>query len=164
MDFNLNEDQRQFADLARQFSAEELAPFAAKWDEEHHFPKAVIQKAGELGFCSLYTPEAEGGMGLSRLDSSIIFEELAHGCTATTAMLTIHNMATWMVTTWGTETLRKQWSEGLTTGQLLASYCLTEPGAGSDAASLQTKAVRDGDDYLITGSKMFISGTHSQQD
>lgn len=158
MDFNLNEEQRQFADLARQFSAEELAPFAAKWDEEHHFPKDVIQKAGELGFCSLYSPESEGGMGLSRLDASIIFEELAHGCTATTAMLTIHNMATWMVTTWGTEVLRKQWSEGLTTGQLLASYCLTEPGAGSDAASLQTKAVRDGDDYLITGSKMFISG------
>ncbi|WP_282111061.1 acyl-CoA dehydrogenase family protein [Shewanella algicola] len=158
MDFNLNEDQRQFADLARQFAADELAPFAAKWDEEHHFPKDVIQKAGELGFCSLYSPESEGGMGLSRLDASIIFEELAHGCTATTAMLTIHNMATWMVTTWGTETLRQQWSEGLTTGQLLASYCLTEPGAGSDAASLQTKAVRDGDDYLITGSKMFISG------
>ena len=158
MDFNLNEDQRQFADLARQFAADELTPFAAKWDEEHHFPKDVIQKAGELGFCSLYSPESEGGMGLSRLDASIIFEELSYGCTATTAMLTIHNMATWMVTTWGTDTLRSQWSEGLTTGQLLASYCLTEPGAGSDAASLQTKAVRDGDDYIINGSKMFISG------
>ncbi|MCW3174119.1 acyl-CoA dehydrogenase family protein [Shewanella subflava] len=158
MDFNLNEDQRQFADLARQFATDELTPFAAKWDEEHHFPKDVIQKAGELGFCSLYSPESEGGMGLSRLDASIIFEELSYGCTATTAMLTIHNMATWMVTTWGTDTLRSEWSEGLTTGQLLASYCLTEPGAGSDAASLQTKAVRDGDDYLINGSKMFISG------
>ncbi|GAA0784159.1 MULTISPECIES: acyl-CoA dehydrogenase family protein [Pseudomonadati] len=158
MDFNLNEDQRQFADLARQFAADELTPFAAKWDEEHHFPKDVIQKAGELGFCSLYSPESEGGMGLSRLDASIIFEELSYGCTATTAMLTIHNMATWMVTTWGTDTLRSEWSEGLTTGQLLASYCLTEPGAGSDAASLQTKAVRDGDDYIINGSKMFISG------
>lgn len=158
MDFNFNEDQRQFADLARQFSAEELAPFAAKWDEEHHFPKDVIQKAGELGFCSLYSPESEGGMGLSRLDASIIFEELAKGCTATTAMLTIHNMATWMVTTWGSEALRQVWSESLTTGQKLASYCLTEPGAGSDAASLQTKAVRDGDEYVISGSKMFISG------
>jgi len=158
MDFNLNEDQRQFADLARQFAADELTPFAAKWDEEHHFPKDVIQKAGELGFCSLYSPESEGGMGLSRLDASIIFEELSYGCTATTSMLTIHNMATWMVTTWGTDTLRSEWSEGLTTGQLLASYCLTEPGAGSDAASLQTKAVRDGDDYIINGSKMFISG------
>jgi alkylation response protein AidB-like acyl-CoA dehydrogenase len=158
MDFNFNEDQRQFADLARQFAAEELAPFAAKWDEEHHFPKDVIQKAGELGFCSLYSPESEGGMGLSRLDSSIIFEELAMGCTATTAMLTIHNMATWMITTWGTQALRNTWSEGLTTGQLLASYCLTEPGAGSDAASLQTKAVRDGDHYVLNGSKVFISG------
>ncbi|MDO6620585.1 acyl-CoA dehydrogenase family protein [Shewanella sp. 6_MG-2023] len=158
MDFNLTEDQRQFAELARQFAADELAPFAAKWDEEHYFPKDVIHKAGELGFCSLYSPESEGGMGLSRLDSSIIFEELSQGCTATTAMLTIHNMATWMVTTWGSETLRQQWSEGLTTGRLLASYCLTEPGAGSDAASLATKAVRDGDDYIINGSKVFISG------
>lgn len=158
MDFNFNDDQRQFAELARQFAADELAPFAAKWDEEHHFPKDVIQKAGELGFCSLYSPESEGGMGLSRLDASIIFEELAKGCTATTAMLTIHNMATWMVTTWGTETLRQTWSEPLTTGQMLASYCLTEPGAGSDAAALQTKAVREGDEYVISGSKMFISG------
>ncbi|PKG74041.1 acyl-CoA dehydrogenase [Shewanella sp. Choline-02u-19] len=158
MDFNLNDDQRQFADLAAQFSKEELAPFAAQWDAEHHFPKDVIQKAGELGFCSLYSPESEGGMGLSRLDSSIIFEQLSMGCTATTAMLTIHNMATWMVTSFGSEALRSEWSESLTTGQNLASYCLTEPGAGSDAASLQTKAVRDGDDYLISGSKVFISG------
>uniref|UniRef100_Q0HTA8 Cyclohexane-1-carbonyl-CoA dehydrogenase n=1 Tax=Shewanella sp. (strain MR-7) TaxID=60481 RepID=Q0HTA8_SHESR len=163
MDFNFNEDQRQFADLARQFAADELAPFAAKWDEEHHFPKDVIQKAGELGFCSLYSPESEGGMGLTRLDASIIFEELSKGCTATTAMLTIHNMATWMVTTWGTETLRQAWSEPLTTGQMLASYCLTEPGAGSDAASLQTKAVREGDEYVVSGSKMFISGAGSTE-
>ncbi|RTR38510.1 acyl-CoA dehydrogenase [Shewanella canadensis] len=158
MDFNLNEDQRQFADLAQQFSQEELAPFASKWDEEHHFPKDVIQRAGELGFCSLYSPESEGGMGLSRLDSSIIFEQLAMGCTATTAMLTIHNMATWMVTSFGSQTLRDEWSESLTTGQKLASYCLTEAGAGSDAASLKTKAVREGDEYVISGAKMFISG------
>ncbi len=158
MDFNLNEDQRQFAELARQFAADELAPFAAKWDEEHHFPKDVIQRAGELGFCSLYSPESEGGMGLSRLDASIIFEELAKGCTATTAMLTIHNMATWMVTTWGQQSLRAEWSEALTTGSKLASYCLTEPGSGSDAASLATRAERDGDEYVINGSKMFISG------
>ncbi|MGS0683385.1 acyl-CoA dehydrogenase family protein [Shewanella sp. 125m-7] len=158
MDFNLNDDQRQFAELAEQFAKEELAPFAAKWDEEHHFPKDVIQKAGELGFCSLYSPESEGGMGLSRLDSSIIFEQLAMGCTATTAMLTIHNMATWMVTSFGSESLRQEWSESLTTGEKLASYCLTEPGAGSDAASLQTKAVREGDEYVISGSKVFISG------
>ncbi|MCF1429073.1 MAG: acyl-CoA dehydrogenase family protein [Shewanella sp.] len=158
MNFNLNEDQRQFAELARQFATDELAPHAARWDEEHYFPKEVIQKAGELGFCSLYSPESEGGMGLSRLDAAIIFEELSMGCTATSAMLTIHNMATWMITTWGSETLRAGWSEALTTGQKLASYCLTEPGCGSDAASLQTKAVRDGDEYVISGSKMFISG------
>ncbi|WP_394147871.1 acyl-CoA dehydrogenase family protein [Shewanella atlantica] len=158
MDFNLSEDQRQFADLARQFSDEQLAPFAAKWDEEHHFPKEVIQSAGELGFCSLYSPESEGGMGLSRLDASIIFEQLSMGCTATTAMLTIHNMATWMVTSFGSQTLRDEWSESLTTGQKLASYCLTEAGAGSDAASLKTKAVREGDEYVISGAKMFISG------
>jgi len=158
MDFNLNEDQRQFADLAQQFAQEELAPFASKWDEEHHFPKDVIQRAGELGFCSLYSPESEGGMRLSRLDSSIIFEQLSMGCTATTAMLTIHNMATWMVTSFGSQTLRDEWSESLTTGQKLASYCLTEAGAGSDAASLKTKAVREGDEYVISGAKMFISG------
>ncbi|NRB24616.1 acyl-CoA dehydrogenase family protein [Shewanella sp.] len=158
MDFNLSDDQRQFADLAQQFSQDELAPFAAQWDRDHHFPKDVIQRAGELGFCSLYSPESEGGMGLSRLDSSIIFEQLAMGCTSTTAMLTIHNMATWMVTSFGSETLRKEWSEPLTTGQKLASYCLTEAGAGSDAASLKTKAVREGDEYVISGTKMFISG------
>lgn len=158
MDFNLNEDQRQFADLAQQFCREELAPFAAKWDQEHYFPKEVIQRAGELGFCSLYSPESEGGMGLSRLDSSIIFEQLSMGCTATTAMLTIHNMATWMVTSFGSQTLRSEWSEPLTTGQMLTSYCLTEAGAGSDAASLKTKAVREGDEYVISGAKMFISG------
>ncbi len=163
MDFNLNEDQRQFAELATQFAQEELAPFAAKWDEEHHFPKDVIQKAGELGFCSLYSPESEGGMGLSRLDSSIIFEQLAMGCTATTAMLTIHNMATWMVTSFGSQTLRDEWSEALTTGSKLASYCLTEAGAGSDAASLKTKAVREGDEYVISGAKMFISGAGSTE-
>ncbi|QFU21910.1 acyl-CoA dehydrogenase family protein [Shewanella eurypsychrophilus] len=158
MDFNLSDDQRQFADLAQQFSQDELAPFAAQWDKEHHFPKDVIQRAGELGFCSLYSPESEGGMGLSRLDSSIIFEQLSMGCTSTTAMLTIHNMATWMITSFGSETLRKDWSEPLTTGQKLASYCLTEAGAGSDAASLKTKAVKEGDEYVISGAKMFISG------
>ncbi|SQH75996.1 Acyl-CoA dehydrogenase [Shewanella benthica] len=158
MDFNLSDDQRQFADLAQKFSQDELAPFAAQWDRDHHFPKDVIQRAGELGFCSLYSPLSEGGMGLSRLDSSIIFEQLSMGCTSTTAMLTIHNMVTWMVTSFGTETLRKEWSESLTTGQKLASYCLTEAGAGSDAASLKTKAVREGDEYVISGTKMFISG------
>jgi hypothetical protein len=147
-----------FAETAKQFAMTELLPNAAKWDQEHIFPKDVIQKAGELGFCGLYTPEDAGGLGLSRLDSSIIFEQLAMGCTATTAMLTIHNMATWMIASFGTEAVKAEYCEGLVMGQLLASYCLTEPGSGSDAASLKTKAVLDGDDYVITGSKMFISG------
>lgn len=158
MNFNLTEDQQAFVDVAKQFSDQELAPHAAKWDREHFFPKAVIQKAGELGFCSLYTPEEHGGMGLSRLDSSIIFEQLAMGCTATTAMLTIHNMATWMIANWGTDTARSEWLEQLVTGEKLASYCLTEPGSGSDAASLRTSAKKDGDEYVLNGSKMFISG------
>lgn len=158
MDFNLNEDQIAFAETARQFAEQELAPNAAKWDKEHHFPKDVIQKAGELGFCGLYTPEEAGGLGLSRLDSSIIFEYLSMGCTATTAMMTIHNMATWMIASWGTETTKNEWCESLVAGEKLASYCLTEPGSGSDAAALRTSAKRDGNEYVINGSKMFISG------
>ncbi|WP_214000942.1 acyl-CoA dehydrogenase family protein [Arsukibacterium sp.] len=158
MNFNLTEDQQAFVDVAKQFAEQELAPHAAKWDRDHHFPKDVIQKAGELGFCSLYTAEDDGGMGLSRLDSSIIFEQLAMGCTATTAMLTIHNMATWMIATWGTADAKAEWVEHLVTGQKLASYCLTEPGSGSDAAGLRTSAKKDGSDYVLNGSKMFISG------
>lgn len=158
MNFDLTEDQIAFADTAKQFAQQELAPNAAKWDAEHIFPKNVIQKAGELGFCSLYTPENEGGMGLSRLDSSIIFEQLAMGCTATTAMMTIHNMATWMVATWGTQAAKEKWCPSLVTGEKLASYCLTEPGSGSDAAAMRSTAKKDGDHYLLNGSKMFISG------
>lgn len=158
MNFDLTEDQQAFADAARQFADQELAPYAAKWDKEHYFPKEVIKKAGELGFCGLYTPESEGGLGLSRLDSSIIFEQLATGCTATTAMMTIHNMATWMIASWGTDSIKQQWCPDLVMGEKLASYCLTEPGAGSDAASLRTSAKLDGEHYIVNGSKMFISG------
>ena len=158
MDFNLNEDQQAFAETAYQFAMSELAPNAALWDREHIFPKDVIKKAGELGFCGLYTPEEAGGLGLSRLDSSIIFEQLAMGCTATTAMLTIHNMATWMIASFGTDAVKEQSIDQLVMGELLASYCLTEPGSGSDAASLKTKADKDGDSYVLNGSKMFISG------
>lgn len=158
MDFNLTEDQQAFAETARQFAEQELAPNAARWDKEHYFPKEVIQKAGELGFCGLYCPEEQGGLGLSRLDSSIIFEQLSMGCTATTAMMTIHNMAAWMMTTWGTDEFKQAWSDELVTGQKIASYCLTEPGSGSDAASLRTSAKLNGDHYVVNGSKMFISG------
>jgi hypothetical protein len=118
----------------------------------------VIQKAGELGFCGLYTPEEAGGLGLSRLDSSIIFEHLAMGCTATTAMLTIHNMATWMIASFATAETKAEYIDQLVMGELLASYCLTEPGSGSDAASLKTKAVLENGEYVLNGSKMFISG------
>lgn len=163
MNFELNEDQIAFAQTAKQFSDAELAPFAAQWDKEHHFPVDVIKKAGDLGFCSLYTPEEAGGLGLSRLDSSIIFEQLAMGCTTTTAMLTIHNMATWMVATWGSEVIKTQWMDKLVSGECIASYCLTEPGAGSDAASLLTCAKLEGGKYHINGSKMFISGAGETQ-
>ncbi|GAA6186683.1 acyl-CoA dehydrogenase family protein [Aliiglaciecola sp. NS0011-25] len=158
MNFDLTEDQIAFVDTAKQFADQELAPHAAHWDKHHIFPKEVIQKAGELGFCALYTPEDAGGLQLSRLDSALIFEQLASGCTATTAMMTIHNMATWMIATWGTDTVKSAWCPTLVTGEHLASYCLTEPGSGSDAASLRTSAVKEGDHYRINGSKMFISG------
>lgn len=158
MNFDLTQDQQMFADTAKQFSDSELLPNAAKWDQEHIFPKDVIAKAGELGFCALYTPEEAGGLNLSRLDSSIIFEQLAMGCTATTAMMTIHNMATWMIATWGKDSVKDAWCPSLVTGEKLASYCLTEPGSGSDAASLSTSAKKDGDHYIVNGSKVFISG------
>ena len=163
MNFELNEDQQAFADTARQFAEQELAPYAAQWDREHHFPVDVIQKAGELGFCSLYTPEDAGGLGLSRLDSSIIFEQLAMGCTTTTAMLTIHNMATWMIATWGTNSVKSKWMDELVTGQAIASYCLTEPGNGSDAANLRTSAKQVGDEFILNGAKVFISGAGATQ-
>lgn len=161
MNFELSEDQVAFADMARGFAQNELEPHAAKWDAEAFFPVDVIRKAGELGFCSLYAPERVGGLGLSRLDASIIFEQLSMGCTSTTAYLTIHNMVTWMLADFGTPEAVEQWGERLATGELLGSYCLTEPNAGSDAASLKTTARRDGEHYVLNGSKMFISGAGS---
>ena len=158
MNFDLNEDQRAFVELAQQFSANELAPNAARWDAEAIFPIATLKQAGELGFCGLYSDPEIGGLGLSRLDSALIFEQLAMGCTTTTAMLTIHNMATWMVSDYANAATKAKYGEQLCSGELLASYCLTEPNAGSDAASLTTKAVKDGDVYVMTGSKVFISG------
>ncbi len=158
MDFALSEEQTAFQDTARDFARNELAPNAARWDAEGIFPKDVIAQAGELGFCGLYAPEDAGGLGLTRLDSAIIFEELAGGCTSTAAFITIHNMVTWMITTWGSDAVKGEWAEALTTGQRLGSYCLTEPGAGSDAASLRTTARRDGDHYVLNGTKVFSSG------
>ena len=161
MNFDFTPEQTAFQDAARDFSRQELAPHAADWDRNSHFPVDVLKRAGELGFLSIYTPEHAGGMGLGRLDASLIFEELSAGCTTTAAFMTIHNMATWMVASFGSDSVRETWCPALVTGEKLASYCLTEPGAGSDAASLKTTAVRDGDEYVLNGSKCFISGAGS---
>mgnify|MGYP000005861393 FL=1 len=158
MDFNLTEDQLAFREAARAFAEKAMAPHAAKWDDEHIFPVDVMKEAGEMGFMGMYTPEALGGMGLSRLDTSVIVEELAAACPSTAAFITIHNMATWMVASFASDDLKQEIVPKLASGEWLASYCLTEPGAGSDAANLRTKAVRDGDSYVINGSKVFISG------
>jgi alkylation response protein AidB-like acyl-CoA dehydrogenase len=158
MDFNLTEDQKAYAESARSFAEGVFMPNAAEWDAEHIFPKDALKAAGELGFMGLYTPEEAGGLGMSRLDTSVIVEELARGCTSTAAFLTIHNMATSMIGAYGnTETIEK-WCPDLVTGEKLASYCLTEPGAGSDAGNLRSTAKKDGDNYIVNGSKMFISG------
>lgn len=158
MDFELNEDQRAFSDTAQQFAAERLAPMAAEWDEKQIFPKQVLREAGELGFLSLYTPEEQGGLGLSRLDSSIIFEQLSMGCTSTTAFMTIHNMVSWMIASFASDVVKAQFCPKLVTGEWLGSYCLTEPNSGSDAASLATSATKKGNQYILNGSKTFISG------
>ena len=144
MNFDLDETQRALQEAAQDFAREALAPEAARWDAEAIFPREVIARAGELGFCGLYTPEDQGGLGLARLDSALIFEALAGGCTSTAAYISIHNMATWMVATFGGDDVRDLWCGELAAGTKLASYCLTEPGAGSDAAALKTKAARDG--------------------
>ncbi|MCT6719583.1 acyl-CoA dehydrogenase family protein [Acidovorax sp. K2F] len=161
MDFELTEEQRAFAQTARDFAQAEFAPHAAHWDEEGIFPREAIAKAGELGFCGLYAPEAAGGLALPRLDATLVFEEMAAVDPSTTAFITIHNMATWMLGTWATPAVRDHWGPLLTTGEKLASYCLTEPGAGSDAASLKTRAELVGNEYVINGSKAFISGAGS---
>jgi alkylation response protein AidB-like acyl-CoA dehydrogenase len=158
MDFSLTEDQKAFADSARAFAEGVLAPNAAQWDEESIFPKDALAQAGELGFMGMYTPEEAGGLGMTRLDASLIVEELSKGCTATAAFLTIHNMATSMVGKYCTDAVIEQWCPDLVMGTKLASYCLTEPGAGSDAAALRTTAEVNGDDYVVNGSKVFISG------
>ena len=158
MDFQLTEEQSLIQDMARGFAQSELAPHSIRWDEEKHLDRTVFDKAAELGFCGIYTSETHGGTGLSRLNSAIVFEQLAKGDVSHTAMLTIHNMATWMIDTYGSDELRGRLVPHLTAGEFIASYCLTEPGAGSDAASLSTKAVKDGDSYILNGTKTFISG------
>ena len=158
MDFELSEEQLCFQQTARDFSIGELAPHEARWDAEAIFPTNVIAKAGELGFCSLYTPEEVGGLGLSQLDATIVFEELARGCTSTTAYLTLHNMVSWMIANWATAAVKQAWCGKLASGQKLGSHCLTELGAGSDAASLETSAELIDGHYVINGTKAFMSG------
>ena len=163
MNFDLSEDQRAFQQVARDFAAAEMAPHAAQWDAQCIFPIEMIRKAGALGFCGMYTHEDVGGMGLSRLDASIVFEELAYACPSTAAYITIHNMATWMLASWAKPSVRAYWSPLLASGQKLASYCLTEPNAGSDAASLKTRAELVDGHYRLNGAKAFISGAGSTE-
>src|SRR5438477_12580506 len=158
MDFELSEDQRAIEDASRRFAAERLAPFAAEWDEKSHFPVDTLREAAGLGFAGIYVKSDVGGSEMSRLDAAIIMEELSAGCTSTAAFISIHNMASWMIDRFGGDEQRKRFLPKLTTMEKIASYCLTEPGSGSDAASLRARAVRDGDRYVLNGSKAFISG------
>jgi len=158
MDFEFSEDQRALQGAAQAFAAAELAPHSARWDTESHFPVETLRRAAGLGFASIYLSEDLGGSGLSRLDASLIFEALAYGDVASSAYLTIHNMAAWMIDRFGDEDLRRRYVPRLCTMELIASYCLTEPGAGSDAAALTTSARREGEAYVLEGAKAFISG------
>jgi hypothetical protein len=158
MDFTLSEDQQAIQDMARAFAAAEMAPHSARWDEEKHFPVDVLRAAAALGLGGIYVKEDVGGSALTRLDATLVFEALSQGDVSTAAFLSIHNMASWMIDRFGDNDLRRRYLPRLTTMELIASYCLTEPGAGSDAASLRTTARRDGDTYVLNGAKAFISG------
>src|SRR6266436_4447414 len=158
MDFDLSDEQLAFAETARQFAREQWLPHAPGWDEREEFPEAALRAAAALGFAGIYVRDQFGGSGLSRLDATIIFEELAAACVSTAAYLSIHNMAAWMIDRFGTREQRVRFLPKLMTMAHFASYCLTEPGSGSDAAALATRARRDGDDYVLNGSKAFISG------
>ena len=158
MDYRLTEEQEAIVEMAGRFTADEITPYAGEWDEKHVYPRDTIRKAGELGFGAIYLDEAAGGIGLGRLEATLIMEAMAYGCPSTSALISIHNMASWMIARFGSEALGKRFLPGLTTLDQIASYCLTEPGSGSDAASLKTRAVRDGDHYVLNGAKAFISG------
>ena len=158
MDFQLSDEQLAIQEMARRFASDELAPNAARWDAEKHFPVDVIEKTGGLGLAGIYADEGIGGSGLSRLDAVLVFEALSAGDTTTAAYISIHNMVTWMVGAFGSDDVKNRYGEALTTARMLGSYCLTEPGSGSDAAALKTRAVREGDDYVLDGAKAFISG------
>jgi alkylation response protein AidB-like acyl-CoA dehydrogenase len=156
--FALTEDQIAIQEMARRFTADTITPFAAEWDEHHIFPRDAIRKAAELGFGAIYVSEESGGIALGRLDAALIMEAMAYGCPATSAFISIHNMSAWMIDSFGGQAVKDKYLPGLVTMDQMASYCLTESGSGSDAAALKTKAVREGDQYVVTGSKQFISG------
>jgi len=156
--FSLTEDQLAIQEMAQKFTADAITPFAAEWDEKYIFPRDTIKQAADLGFGGIYVSEESGGIGLGRLESAIIMEAMAYGCPSTSAFVSIHNMASWMIDTYGSQAVKDKYLPDLVPMEKIASYCLTEAGAGSDAASLKTKAVRDGDDYIVNGSKQFISG------
>ena len=158
MNFELNEEQRAIQELARDFAAKEMAPYAAEWDEACTFPVETLRRAAGLGLAAIYVAEDVGGSGLGRVEGALIFEALAGACASTAAFLSIHNMTAWMLDAYGDEAQRNGWLPAMATMDKIASYCLTEPGAGSDAAALSTRAVRDGEDYVINGAKAFISG------
>jgi alkylation response protein AidB-like acyl-CoA dehydrogenase len=156
--FDLTDDQLAIQDMARKFTADAITPFAAQWDEEHHFPRDVVKAAGELGLGSIYVSEASGGIGLGRLEAALIMEAMAYGCPTTSAFISIHNMATWMIDCFGNDEIKARFLPQLVSMDKIASYCLTEPGSGSDAAALKTTAKLDGNHYVINGTKQFISG------
>ncbi|WP_107954371.1 acyl-CoA dehydrogenase family protein [Sphingomonas faeni] len=156
--FDLTDDQREIQDLARRFTADRITPHAAEWDEKHIFPRETIKAAAELGFAAIYVSEESGGIALGRLEAALIMEAMSYGCPSTSAFISIHNMAAWMIDRFGSAAVKDKYLPDLVTMDRLASYCLTEPGSGSDAAALKTRAVRDGDDWIVTGSKQFISG------
>ncbi len=158
MQFDLTDDQRAIQEVARRFTASDITPCAAHWDEHHVFPVDTIRAAAALGFGAIYVSEASGGIGLGRIEAALVMEAMAYGCPSTSAFISIHNMAAWMIDCFGTPQLKNRYLPALVPMDTIASYCLTEPGSGSDAAALKTRAVRDGDDYVVTGSKAFISG------
>jgi len=156
--FQLTDDQRAIQDMARKFTADAITPFAAEWDEKAHFPRDVIKQAAELGFAAIYVSEESGGIGLGRLEAALIMEAMSYGCPATSAFISIHNMASWMIDSFGGGAVKAKFLPDLVTMDRMASYCLTEPGSGSDAAALKTTATLDGDHYIVNGTKQFISG------
>jgi alkylation response protein AidB-like acyl-CoA dehydrogenase len=156
--FDLTDDQREIQELARRFTADAITPHAAGWDEHHIFPRDTVRAAAALGFGAIYVSEGSGGIGLGRLEAALIMEAMAYGCPSTSAFISIHNMAAWMIDTFGGAAVKARYLPDLVICDRIASYCLTEPGSGSDAAALKTKAVKDGDHYVVTGSKAFISG------